>query len=236
MKRPGTPRHARRVGSKFARRGGPPTLVTATVRAVVVLAGIGAVTAGAMAYSVVRRGLSARDEPSRVEATVARTMRRLATPDAVRARRNPVPPTADVISAGLEHFADHCAVCHANDGTGDTAIGRSLYPKAPDMRTPGTQSLTDGELFGIIENGIRLTGMPAWGTGTPEGERASWGLVHFIRRLPALTPEEVERMEGLNPKTASEIREQEEIRRFLQGDPGASAPALGAPVPKGHQD
>jgi len=54
------------------------------------------------------------------------------------------------------------------------------------MRGAETQSLSDGELFSIIEHGIRLTGMPAWGTGTPESERDSWGLVHFVRRLPKL--------------------------------------------------
>ena len=57
------------------------------------------------------------------------------------------------------------------------------------MRAANTQSLTDGELFSIIEHGIRLTGMPGWGTGTPESERDSWSLVHFIRRLPKVTPE-----------------------------------------------
>ena len=114
-------------------------------------------------------------------------MRRLATPRAVRTMTNPVKPTEAVLQEGLEHFADHCAVCHANNGGGDTEIGRGLYPRAPDMRAAPTQELSDGELFSIIENGVRLTGMPAWGTGTPEGERASWALVHFIRRLPKLT-------------------------------------------------
>ena len=61
----------------------------------------------------------------------------------------------------------------------------------------------------------RLTAMPAWGTGTPDGERASWALVHFIRRLPTLTAEEIGRMEELNPKTPDQFREDEEIRRFL---------------------
>jgi hypothetical protein len=95
------------------------------------------------------------------------------------------------------------------------------------MRAAATQDLTDGELFAIIENGIRLTGMPAWGTGTPEGERASWALVHFIRRLPTLTDEEISRMQALDPKTAEQWREEEEARRFLAGDdvnPSSPAP------------
>jgi mono/diheme cytochrome c family protein len=145
-------------------------------------------------------------------------MRRWATPRAMRNRTNPVQPTPDVINQALGHYADHCSTCHANDGSGDTEIGRGLYPRVPDMRATNTQSLTDGELFSIIEHGIRLTGMPAWGNGTPEGERDSWGLVHFVRRLPKLTPEEIERMESLNPKTPTPID------------------AASAPPKKGYQD
>jgi mono/diheme cytochrome c family protein len=152
-------------------------------------------------------------------------MRRLATPNADRERTNPVQPTGEVISEALEHYADHCAGCHANDGSGDTEIGRGLYPRAPDMRATATQTLTDGELFSIIEHGIRLTGMPAWGNGTAEGERQSWGLVHFVRRLPKLNEEEIARMEALNPKTPAQFKEEEETRRFLQGDVARRPPA-----------
>jgi mono/diheme cytochrome c family protein len=198
-----------------------------------VLIAVVSVAGGLVAYSIVSRGLSAHAEPSRVEEMLARAMRRWATPQSMRTRSNPVQPTDEVLRQALEHFADHCATCHANDGSGDTEIGRGLYPKAPDMRAPDTQSLTDGELFSIIEHGIRLTGMPGWGTGTPGSERDSWGLAHFIRRLPKLTPEDIERMEALNPKTPAQLKEEEEARRFLQGEPSGSIPA--APK-KGHQD
>ena len=199
----------------------------AFLRASVVLVLVLAATAAVLAYTVARRRLSARDEPSRVEVLLARGMRRLATPSALREMTNPVSLTDAVREEGLEHFADHCSGCHANNGSGDTKIGRGLYPPAPDMRAAATQDLTDGELFAIIENGIRLTGMPAWGTGTPEGEGASWALVHFIRRLPTLTDEEISRMQALNPKTAEQWREEEEARRFLAGDdvnPSSPAP------------
>ena len=195
------------------------------LRALLVLLVLLGVIVGAVAYSVVRRGLSTRTEPSRVEELVARSMRRLATPSSVRSMANPVQPTPELLEEALVHFADHCAICHANNGSGETAIGRGLYPRAPDMRQAPTQSLSDGELFSIIENGIRLTGMPAWGTGTAEGERASWALVHFIRRLPKLTDEEIGRMEALNPKTADEWRQEEEIRRFLAGEDVAPSTA-----------
>jgi mono/diheme cytochrome c family protein len=186
------------------------------VLSIVVVAGIGL-------YALTRRGLSTRVEPTRLEEIVARGVRRLATPSAVRAQSNPVPITPEVLDEAMGHFADHCATCHANDGSGDTSIGRSFYPKTPDMRASPTQSLSDGELFSIIEHGIRLTGMPAWGDGTPEGERGSWGLVHFIRKLPSLTADEIDRMEALNPKTPAEFREADEARRFLAGDSSDTA-------------
>lgn len=195
----------------------------ATLRALLLLIVVVAVIGGVLAYTVVRRGLSAHAEPSRVEAMLARMMRRLATPEPTRTRRNPVPPTDAVLEQALLHYADHCASCHGNDGRGDTTIGRGLYPRVPDMRGAHTQSLSDGELFSIIEHGIRLTGMPAWGTGTADSERDSWGLVHFVRRLPTLSAEDVERMESLNPKTPAQWREEEEIRRFLEGDATPSA-------------
>ena len=183
----------------------------AFARALLVVLAIVAIGGVTLFYSVLRRGLSTRTEPSAVEEFLARTARRL-----------PVQPTEEVLDEALAHFADHCASCHGNDGSGDTPIGRNLYPKAPDMRLAATQSLSDGELFSIIENGIRLTGMPAWGDGTRDGERASWGLVRFIRRLPKLTPQDIERMEALNPRTPAEFREEEEARRFLAGEEAPS--------------
>jgi len=115
----------------------------------------------------------------------------------------------------MAHYADHCASCHANDGSGDTAIGRGLYPKAPDMRRPATQDLSDGELFHVIEHGIRFTGMPGWRTGTASGEDSSWKLVQFIRHLPRLTDSEIEAMKALNPRSPEEIRQEIEEERFL---------------------
>jgi mono/diheme cytochrome c family protein len=194
------------------------------LRALLLLVLVAVVVAGISVYALTRRGLSTRVEPTRVEALVARSVRRLATPSAVRTQSNAVPKTREVLDEALAHFADHCATCHGNDGSGKTSIGRSFYPPTPDMRASATQSLSDGELFSIIENGIRLTGMPAWGDGTPEGERSSWELVHFIRTLPSLTTEQIERMEALNPRTPAEFREQEESRRFLAGEPDTAEP------------
>jgi mono/diheme cytochrome c family protein len=168
-------------------------------------------------------GISTRSAPPRIESAVARVARNAMIPAGARALPNPEPATSENIRSGLEHWADHCASCHANDGSGDTAMGRSFYPPAPDMRLAATQNLTDGELFYIIENGVKLTGMPAWGSGTPEGERDSWHLVQFIRRLPQLSEAELADMEDLNPRSAAEWRAREEERRFLSGEIDAPA-------------
>ena len=163
------------------------------------------------------RGVSAKPEPSGVEKRVALFMRGWLTPSTYKGLKNPVSDTEDNFVAAREHFADHCASCHGNDGGGNTEIGRALYPKAPDMRLPRTQELSDGEIFYFIENGVRLTGMPAWGNGTLEGERSSWQLVHFIRRLPKLTAEDLAEMEKFNPTSRAEIEEEKRIEDFLNG-------------------
>ena len=182
----------------------------------VVLAG--AVASGLAVASWSRNGLSARDQPSAIEAFLARRMRRFSAPSRVKNTPNPVPFTAEVFAEGRAHFADHCATCHANDGSGQTEIGQHLYPKAPDMRLPDTQRLTDGELFSIIHNGIRLTGMPAWGNADEKADEDSWKLVHFIRRLKDLTPEDIKEMEGINPKSPAELEEERADRQFLAGE------------------
>ncbi len=141
-------------------------------------------------------------------------------PQGTRDQVNTVPASEEAVRDGMAHWADHCATCHANDGSGKTEIGRSLYPRAPDMRETRTQSLRDGELFYIIERGLPFTGMPAWGTGMAEGERESWKLVRFIRHLPQLTEKELTEMEKLNPKSAGQDEEERRINDFLKGKGG----------------
>jgi mono/diheme cytochrome c family protein len=178
---------------------------------------------------LVQHGLSARDEPTVVEHVFARTLRHLSVPRAERDAKNPVPLTPEVLAQGRAHFADHCAVCHGNDGHGKTAIGQNLYPKAPDMWAKDTQSLSDGAIFYTIKNGVRLTGMPAWGEDTPEDDRESWHLVHFIRHLPQITVEELAEMRELNPKTRAEWQQEEEERAFLEGENPGPSPAESQP-------
>lgn len=180
---------------------------------------IAAISGGLIYIRTQTNGFSARARPTTFETIAARTARNLSVSAAVRDRQNPVPASAQVLKAGLEHWADHCALCHANDGSGNTEMGRLMYPPAPDMRGPETQRLSDGELFYIIENGIRLTGMPAWGSGSAKDQQDTWKLVRFIRHLPALTAVELEQMKEFNPRSPQEIREEMEEQEFLNGGP-----------------
>jgi mono/diheme cytochrome c family protein len=168
-------------------------------------------------------GFSARSDPTSLEIAAARTARSLALPSEARDRPNPLARTPEALDEAIAHWADHCAVCHGNDGAGDVEMGKQMYPHAPDMRKQGTQKLTDGELFYIIENGIRLSGMPAWG-GSKAAEQSSWKLVHFIRHLPELSDEEMKQMEKLNPKSPGGLQREQAEHDFLNGKEPTEAP------------
>ena len=94
-------------------------------------------------------------------------------------------------------------------------LGRGLYPKPPDLRLPESQKLSDGELFWVIENGVRFTGMPAF--SNPGSQDDSWKLVQFIRHLPRLTAEEGIEMERNNPKSPADRLEEQQENDFLNG-------------------
>jgi mono/diheme cytochrome c family protein len=142
----------------------------------------------------------------------------MAAPGGAKDLANPVPYSPEVLAAARAHWADHCAGCHANNGSGDTEMGKRMYPPAPDMRQADTQQMTDGELFFIIQNGVRMTGMPAWGGGSGHDEEDSWKLVRFIRHLPQITAQEEREMQSLNPKSPDEIQEEQEEKEFLNGE------------------
>lgn len=152
------------------------------------------VFAGWAIWNLRSHGFSAREQPTSFEAFLARNARRLASESDAKSLGNPIEATPLALAEARDHFADHCATCHGNRGDGKTQINSGLYPPAPDMRKAYTQDLSDGELFYIIKNGIRFTGMPGWG-GNDED---NWKLVLFIRHLPEVTPMELEFMTEVN--------------------------------------
>ena len=172
----------------------------------------------AMLWFVLDSGFSAKDEPMELEVVFVRQLRHLAMPKAQKLMENPVPASDEVLEEARVHFADHCASCHGNDGKGATTIGQNFFPRTPDLTETETQSFSDGGLYYIIHNGVRFTGMPAWGKDNPEPDLESWKLVHFIRHLPNITAEELKAMEKYNPVSQADREEEDEIDRFLQGE------------------
>jgi mono/diheme cytochrome c family protein len=165
---------------------------------------------------MVHRGFSTRTPPGALESSLADAMRDLAIPARYKTMKNPVTVNPEVIHQGMAHWADHCAACHANNGDGDTMYGKTMYPRPPDMRRKQTQDMSDGELYYTIKNGVRLSGMPAFGD-PGDDDLDSWKLVAFIRHLPNLSDQEEMQMEHLNPKSPDEMREETEEQEFLNG-------------------
>ena len=164
---------------------------------------------------MIHHGFTTRNAPGVLESTLAGSMRDFAIPSRYKSMKSPVTATPDVQREGMEHWADHCATCHANDGSGNTMFGNTMYPRPPDMRRKDTQEMSDGELYYTIQNGIRLSGMPAFGA-PGDNDLDSWKLVAFIRHLPSLSQTELSEMEGMNPKSPDEIQEEQEEENFLQ--------------------
>ena len=196
-------------------------VIRGALLAVVVLLVLG--TIGTVVF-LKTTGLSARAKPGPFETAVARRLRALAVPGDYETRKNPVLRKEQSIRNGMAHFADHCATCHANNGSGETEVGKAMFPPAPDMRLPATQDLSDGVLFYIIEHGVRFTGMPGWSTGTAAGETATWQLIHVIRRLPMLTPDELNTIEQHRPRSPADVRQEIEEEQFLRGGPDTGTP------------
>jgi mono/diheme cytochrome c family protein len=148
-------------------------------------------------YRVRAGGLAADAEPGQFERAVATRLQLLSIPAGARGQSNPL-GTADpaMWRTAADHYGDHCAGCHGNDGHGNTDMGENLYPKTPDLADPAVQRLSDGELFYIIQNGVRWTGMPAW--KHEHSAEDTWRLVSFIRALPTLTPADL-KSAGLAP-------------------------------------
>ncbi len=171
------------------------------------------------AYGVlmVRSGFSTREPPSAAEAVIARTARRLAVPQAMRSLQNPLTANETVLATARAHWGDHCAICHAADGSGNSEMGKNTYPPAPDMRADAVQSQTDGELYAAIQNGVRLTAMPSWGTARDD-DPDTWALVAFIRTLPTLTPAALKEIQDAQPRSMHEMEEEMREQEFLRGD------------------
>jgi mono/diheme cytochrome c family protein len=146
---------------------------------------------GLAAAVVVLSGLfnvSAIAPPSAIEKRLAEVA--LDRSVARRAPKGPNPFAASTggLQGGIAHYKEMCVFCHGAPGVDASEAGEGLNPPAPDLTLAKVQKRTDGELFWILQNGIRMTGMPAFGPTHKDEEL--WKTVAFLRHLPKLTPEE----------------------------------------------
>ena len=105
----------------------------------------------------------------------------LTIPDEYKNRANPLPANYGNLTEGRARFEQYCALCHGLDGKAATLLGRSLYPPAADLTLPQVSKYTDGQLYWIISEGIRFSGMPA--TRAYSTEEQIWRLVLHLRQL-----------------------------------------------------
>jgi len=162
------------------------------VRNVLIALAVIGVAGLSVAYGVIRHdGLAADRPPGRIETAIARRLVVLSIPSSRRAMANPNDRDPDAWRGGADRFAEHCGFCHGTDGHGRSEAGPAMYPPVPDLADAAIQGMSDGALFSIIENGVRWTGMPAFRSTHTSDE--TWRLVSFVRRIPRLTPQDLER-------------------------------------------
>ena len=131
---------------------------------------------------VMQLRLTALQEPGPLETRITNRAKHFAIR---RASSQGIPPRPVDIKAsreaGATHYGLDCGTCHGVDGRAQTPSGRWMYPRATDLTSEEVQSYSDQELFWIIKNGIRYTGMPAF--GKMETADNIWGLVNYVRTL-----------------------------------------------------
>ena len=158
--------------------------------AVALLGIIALVVAGLVLWS---HGFSSRPQPSNMEASIAMKTYDSSTPERYEKMQNPVSAQGvDLIEAG-GHYEEHCAVCHGDSGNGQPKFHGIMYPRPTDLRSEETQEMSDGELYWVVKNGVRWSGMPAFGKPGDNDEHA-WKMVAYVRHLPKLTPAEQQRV------------------------------------------
>ncbi len=125
---------------------------------------------------------TANKQPSKIETALANAAKDVVIPIEASSAKNPLPSSDEVTRQGEQVYLGSCAMCHGTDGHAHTDLGRYMYPPAMDLTSPHVQHWSEADLYWIIQNGVRLTGMPAWKNTLSEED--SWKLVRFIQNLP----------------------------------------------------
>jgi mono/diheme cytochrome c family protein len=94
---------------------------------------------------------------------------------------------------GFEDYDEMCVICHSAPGKERGPISKGIRPQPPNLAEASKQ-WTTAQLFWIIKNGVKMTGMPAF--GSTHSDEQIWNIVGFVRRLPQISPDEFRAMEN----------------------------------------
>lgn len=98
---------------------------------------------------------------------------------------------SSLIAEGFEHYNEMCVSCHGAPGMEETELSKGLNPPAPYL-VDEAEEINPQELFWITKNGIKMTGMPAW--GRTHSDEKIWAIVAFMKTLPNMTAEDYKKM------------------------------------------
>ena len=107
------------------------------------------------------------------------------------------------IKEGFTHYNEMCVGCHGAPGKQETELAKGLDPEAPDL-SESAKDMAAQELFWVTKNGIKMTGMPAW--GKTHSDDKIWNIVAFLEKLPGMTGAEYDSLEA----HTSPMKEEEE--------------------------
>src|SRR5258708_8406433 len=150
---------------------------------------VGALASGGIVAMVLFGGFSADAKPSKAEARFANLAKEVVIPIEVQAKANPLAGNSAAAQEGMKIYQQSCSECHGIDGRSETSFGRAMYPPAMDLTSPHVRTWSDAELFWIVQNGVRFTGMPAWHSMLDQD--STWQVVLAMRELQRAGPKPV---------------------------------------------
>jgi mono/diheme cytochrome c family protein len=143
------------------------------------------------AYALLQSGVipaNADSKPGGLELWAASTSLNASLRSRAPKQANPVPLTDANLIEGITLYGQHCAICHGTAAGESSAspVAKGLYPAPPQLGSEGVEDDPDGVSYWKIKHGIRLTGMPAWGSTL--ADRQIWTLALFLKHMDKLPP------------------------------------------------
>jgi len=130
-----------------------------------------------------------------------------------------VPDLTDssMIKEGFEHYNEMCVSCHGAPGIEETELSKGLNPPAPYL-VEAANFIDAREMFWVTKNGIKMTGMPAW--GKTHSDEKVWAIVAFMKKLPGMTTEEYQKMESPSRTMEDDDNHQDENEQHTHSHSG----------------